>query len=95
MNDHGEFRVEPVRSKAVSRVVPIATFLVGIFLGAALVKPWDLFFPAPTPAIAQRPIGLGERRPIAQSVTDPAARRVRVRGRLAGLRARRAGPPRR
>ena len=52
---HGEFRVEPVRSKAVSRAVPIATFLVGIFLGAALVKPWDLFFPAPTPAIAQRP----------------------------------------
>ena len=35
--------------------MPIATFLVGIFLGAALVKPWDLFFPAPTPAIAQRP----------------------------------------
>ena len=70
--------------------MPIATFLVGIFLGAALVKPWDLFFPAPTPAIAQRPTGLGERRPIAQSVTDPAARRVRVRGRLAGLRARRS-----
>lgn len=57
MDDHpGEFRIEPVRSKGVSRIVPIATFLVGIFLGAALVKPWDLLFPTPSPAIAQRPI---------------------------------------
>jgi hypothetical protein len=56
MDDHrGEFRVEPVRSRGVSRIVPIATFLVGIFLGAALAKPWDLLFPAPSPAIAQRP----------------------------------------
>lgn len=56
MDDHrGEFRVEPVRSKGVSRIVPIATFLVGIFLGAAVVKPWDLVFPSPTPAVAQRP----------------------------------------
>ena len=54
-DQRGEFRVEPVRSKGVSRVVPIATFLVGIFLGAALVKPWDLIFPAAAPAIAQRP----------------------------------------
>jgi hypothetical protein len=46
---------EQVTTKGVSRAVPILTFLVGLFLGAALVKPWDLVFrPTPT-AVAQRP----------------------------------------
>lgn len=56
MNDQrDEFTTERVTTKDVSRAVPILTFLVGVFLGAALVKPWDLVFP-PTPVtVAQRP----------------------------------------
>ena len=50
-----EFRIEPVSSKGVSRAVPIVTFLVGIFLGAALVKPWNLIFPASRTSIDPRP----------------------------------------
>jgi hypothetical protein len=72
MDDHrGEFRVEPVRSRGVSRVVPIATFLVGLFLGAALVKPWDLLFPAATPTIAQRPIASASAGPQASPSPSP------------------------
>jgi len=59
MDDHsGEYRVEPVRSRGSSRVLPVATFLVGIFLGAALVKPWDLLLPAPAlpPRVAEGPV---------------------------------------
>ena len=62
-DQRGEFRVEPVRSTGVSRVVPIATFLVGIFLGAAVVKPWDLLFPTATPSAAQRPAVLSSAGP--------------------------------
>jgi hypothetical protein len=52
MDEHrDEVRVEPVGPKGVSRAVPIVTFLVGIFLGAALVKPWDLLFPPGPPPI--------------------------------------------
>lgn len=51
MDEHrDEVRVEPVGPKGVSRAVPILTFLVGIFLGAALVKPWDLLLPPTTAA---------------------------------------------
>lgn len=47
MDEHREeFRVEPVRTRGLGRNVPIATFLVGVFLGAALFKPWDLLLPA-------------------------------------------------
>jgi hypothetical protein len=46
MNDpRDEIRFEQVSPRGVSRAVPIVTFLVGIFLGAAIVKPWDLLFP--------------------------------------------------
>ena len=38
MNEHQDvMRVEPVGSGGVSRTVPILTFLIGIFLGAAIV----------------------------------------------------------
>lgn len=50
-----ELRVEPVNTMGVSRTVPIVTFLVGVFLGAALVKPWDLLLPASRTSIDQRP----------------------------------------
>ena len=40
-----EFRVEAVATSGVSRAVPVLTFLIGILLGAAVVKPWDLVFP--------------------------------------------------
>lgn len=50
-----EFRIEPVGSGGVSRVVPVLTFLIGIFLGAAVVKPWDLFFPPSRPSVASAP----------------------------------------
>ena len=45
-----EFRVEAVATSGVSRAVPIVTFLIGILLGAAVVKPWDLVFPPSQPA---------------------------------------------
>ncbi len=46
MNDpRDEIRFEQVSPRGVSRAVPVVTFLVGIFLGAAIVKPWDLLFP--------------------------------------------------
>ena len=50
-----EFRVEPVKSNRVGRGVPIVTFLVGIFLGAAVVKPWDIVFPPSRASVDQRP----------------------------------------
>jgi hypothetical protein len=37
--------VTSVGGKPVGRMLPILTFLVGILLGAAVVKPWDLIFP--------------------------------------------------
>lgn len=52
MNDErDEFTVQQVGSRGVSRAVPILTFLVGIFLGAAVVKPWDLLFPSSTSVV--------------------------------------------
>jgi hypothetical protein len=50
VNEHrDEVRIERVGSGGVSRSVPILTFLIGIFLGAAVVKPWDLLLPPPRP----------------------------------------------
>jgi hypothetical protein len=55
MNDQrDEFTTQRVTTKDVSRAVPILTFLVGVFLGAALVKPWDLVFPPTQVTVAQR-----------------------------------------
>lgn len=50
-----EVRFEPVGTKGVGRAVPIVTFLVGIFLGAALVKPWEIVFPSTPTPIDPRP----------------------------------------
>jgi hypothetical protein len=50
-----EVRIEPVASGGVSRVVPVLTFVVGIFLGAAVVKPWDLLFPPSQASVASAP----------------------------------------
>src|SRR5262245_53674791 len=46
-----EFRVEAVATSGVSRAVPIITFVIGILLGAAVVKPWDLVFPPSQAAV--------------------------------------------
>jgi hypothetical protein len=55
-DERDEFKITPVTSGGVSRAVPIATFLVGLFLGAAVVKPWDLIFPPqPPPVVASGP----------------------------------------
>ncbi len=40
-----KIRVTPVGGEPIGRVLPILTFFVGILLGAAVVKPWDLIFP--------------------------------------------------
>lgn len=53
-DQRNEFRVEPVGTRGAGRALPIAAFVVGILLGAAVVKPWDLVFPART-AITNRP----------------------------------------
>lgn len=45
-----EFQVRPVRTRSAGRFLPVATFVVGLFLGAALIKPWDLIFP-PSPQV--------------------------------------------
>jgi hypothetical protein len=45
-----EFQVRPVRTRSDGRLLPVATFLVGLLLGAALIKPWDLVFPPSAPA---------------------------------------------
>jgi hypothetical protein len=56
MDEHrDEVRFEQVGSKGVSRAVPILTFLVGIFLGAAVVKPWDLVLPPRSASVDQAP----------------------------------------
>jgi hypothetical protein len=47
-----EFRVQAVATGGVSRAVPIITFLIGILLGAAVVKPWDLVFPPSHASVA-------------------------------------------
>jgi hypothetical protein len=66
MDEHrDEFQVKAVAARGVSRSVPIATFLVGIFLGAALVKPWDLVFPASPTSTDRRPTS------VAASSTEP------------------------
>jgi hypothetical protein len=44
-DDRDDIHVERVGAGGVSRTVPILTFLIGLFLGAAVVKPWVLFFP--------------------------------------------------
>jgi hypothetical protein len=55
-DERDEFKITSVTSGGVSRAVPIATFLVGLFLGAAIVKPWDLIFPPQAPpAVASGP----------------------------------------
>lgn len=42
--------VDLARTRSLGRAVPITTFLIGIFIGAALVKPWDLLSrPSRTP----------------------------------------------
>ena len=78
MNQRGdEFRVQPVRTKGVNRAVPILTFVVGIFLGAAIVKPWDLVFPPtqasiPAPAATAGAIAVGTAAPSPTPTRDPA-----------------------
>jgi hypothetical protein len=53
VNEHrDEVRIEPVGSGGVSRSVPIVTFVIGIFLGAAVVKPWDLLVPPPQTSVS-------------------------------------------
>ncbi len=46
MDNQREFRVEPVSARRTGRALPVATFVIGIFLGAAVIKPWDLLSPA-------------------------------------------------
>jgi hypothetical protein len=54
MDEHrDEVRFEQVGSKGVSRAVPILTFLIGIFIGAAVVKPWDLVLPPRSASVDQ------------------------------------------
>ena len=96
MDEHrDEFRVEPVRSKAVSRAVPILTFLVGIFLGAAMVKPWDLVFPRPRRRGRHRSDAAADRAraptPSPESVAD-ASRPPSARSPAAGGSSRSASP---
>lgn len=45
--------LERVRSTGRNWAVPILTFVVGIFLGAAIVKPWDLVFPSSQPSVGR------------------------------------------
>ena len=77
MDEHrDEVRFEPVSSKGVSRAVPILTFLVGIFLGAAVVKPWDLVFPPQPAAVGPGPTSIARSSasptPVASSTPTPA-----------------------
>jgi len=65
-----EFQVRSVSTKSVGRAVPILTFLVGIFLGAALVKPWDLIFPPSSPVLAIRP-SASDLEPSTRPTTEP------------------------
>jgi hypothetical protein len=71
-DERDEFRITSVASGRVSRAVPIATFLVGLFLGAAIVKPWDLIFPPkPPPQAESRPAaspGAGSAQPASSSL---------------------------
>jgi hypothetical protein len=55
-----EVRVERVSTRGVSRALPIATFLVGIFIGAAFVKPWEMIFPPATTSIVLTPTRTAE-----------------------------------
>ena len=91
MDEHrDEVRFEPVSSKGVSRAVPILTFLVGIFLGAAVVKPWDLLFPPSPASVAGVPTSASPEPDLdaRRAVHVPSTGRVRVRGRVAGVRTR-------
>jgi len=77
MDEHrDEVRFEPVSSRGVSRAVPILTFLVGIFLGAAVVKPWDLVFPPAPAAVGPAPTSIARSSaspaPVASSTPAPA-----------------------
>ena len=72
MNEHrDEVRFEPVASGGVSRTVPILTFLIGIFLGAAVVKPWDLLLPPTHASVARVPTTAAS--PGATSTPEPSA----------------------
>lgn len=67
-----EFRTQAVSTRRVGRAVPIATFLAGVFLGAALVKPWDLIVPVSRPAIDQpRPTPAADPRVQPSSTPSP------------------------
>jgi hypothetical protein len=71
-----EFRVEAVTTNGISPAVPIFTFLIGILLGAAVVKPWDLVFPpAQAPVGHASPTTAGASAPLAATspTTSPAA----------------------
>ncbi len=66
MNDpQKEFKVRSVGDRPPSRFLPIATFVVGIFLGVALIKPWDLFL-----APVGRPDSVGSG-PVAVATSTP------------------------
>jgi hypothetical protein len=69
--DRDEVRFEPVGSGGVSRTVPILTFLIGIFLGAAVVKPWDLLLPPTHASVARVPTTAAS--PGATSTPEPSA----------------------
>jgi hypothetical protein len=62
-------RTEPVASGGVSRAVPILTFVIGIFLGAAIVKPWDLLFPASEASVIAAPTAVASLATPTPSVT--------------------------
>jgi len=66
-----ELRTERVGSGGVSRAVPILTFVIGIFLGAAIVKPWDLLFPASEASVIAAPTVLAT--PIPSTTPEPSA----------------------
>jgi hypothetical protein len=56
VNEHrDEIRIEPVGAGGVSRAVPLLTFVIGIFLGAAIVKPWDLLLPPSHASVPSAP----------------------------------------
>ena len=56
MDEHrDEIRIEPVGSRGVSRTVPILTFVIGIFLGAAIVEAVGSPSTPPQAAVASAP----------------------------------------
>ncbi len=68
-----EFHVRPVGTRPLGRFLPIATFVVGLFLGAALFKPWDLLFPPVDRAVdpASGPVSVVDPTPLPSATPAP------------------------